>query len=97
MVKLAQVLHRQVSEPPEFDRRQHRADVLQRLQERAANAGQRQFAPIRNGARLRANQLLLQRWRVTPRESVRLSQKWSLLVHVDDAVVVLAVRLGDVQ
>jgi hypothetical protein len=37
-VKLTQVLHRQLPEPSGFDRREYRADVLQRLQERAENA-----------------------------------------------------------
>jgi hypothetical protein len=38
MVRLTEVMHRQLPEPPEFDRRRYRADVLQRLQERAENA-----------------------------------------------------------
>ncbi len=31
MVRLTQVLHRRLPEPPEFDRRRYRAGVLQRL------------------------------------------------------------------
>jgi hypothetical protein len=34
LVRLTQVLHRRLPEPPGFDQRQYRADVLQRLQER---------------------------------------------------------------
>jgi hypothetical protein len=34
MVRLSQILDRRLPEPPEFDRRRYRADVLQRLQER---------------------------------------------------------------
>ena len=41
LVRLTQVLHRRLPEPPGFDRRQYRADVLQRLQERAENAKHR--------------------------------------------------------
>ena len=33
LVRLTQVLHRRLPEPPGFDRSQYRADVLQRLQE----------------------------------------------------------------
>jgi len=32
LVSLTQVPHRRLPEPPEFDRRRYRADVLQRLQ-----------------------------------------------------------------
>jgi hypothetical protein len=32
MVRLTEVMHRQLPELPEFDRRRYRADVLQRLQ-----------------------------------------------------------------
>ena len=38
MVSLTVVLHRRLPEPPGFDRRHYRADVLQRLQQRAENA-----------------------------------------------------------
>ena len=38
MVKLTLVLHRRLPEPPEFDRRRYRADVLQPLQQRVENA-----------------------------------------------------------
>ena len=38
MVRLTVVLHRRLPEPPGFDRRQYRADVLQRLQQRTENA-----------------------------------------------------------
>ena len=38
LVRLTVVLHRRLPEPPEFDRRRYRADVLQRLQQRAENA-----------------------------------------------------------
>ena len=38
MVRLTQALHRQLPEPPGFDRRQYRADVLHRLHERAGSA-----------------------------------------------------------
>jgi hypothetical protein len=38
MVRLTQVLHRRLPEPPGFDRRQYRADVLHRLHERAGSA-----------------------------------------------------------
>jgi hypothetical protein len=38
MVRLTVVLCRQLPEPPDFDRRHYRADVLQRLQQRAENA-----------------------------------------------------------
>jgi hypothetical protein len=38
MVRLTQVLHRRLPEPSGFDRRQYRADVLQRLQQREENA-----------------------------------------------------------
>ena len=41
LVRLTQVLHRRLPEPPGFDRRQYRADVMLRLQERTANATQR--------------------------------------------------------
>jgi hypothetical protein len=41
LVRLTLVLHRQLPEPPGFDRRSYRADVLQRLQERKENARQR--------------------------------------------------------
>jgi hypothetical protein len=34
MVRLTMILHRRLPEPPDFDRRQYRADVLQRLQQR---------------------------------------------------------------
>ena len=40
MVRLTEVMHRQLPEPPEFDRRRYRADVLQRLQQRAETRGQ---------------------------------------------------------
>ena len=33
LVRLTEVLHRRLPEPPDFDRRQYRADVLQRLQQ----------------------------------------------------------------
>jgi hypothetical protein len=35
MVRLATILHRRLPEPPEFDRRRARAEVLQRLRDRA--------------------------------------------------------------
>jgi hypothetical protein len=35
---LTVVLHRRLPEPPEFDRRRYRADVLQRLHECAKSA-----------------------------------------------------------
>ena len=38
MVGLTVVMHRQLPEPPEFDRRRYRANVLQRLQQRAGRA-----------------------------------------------------------
>jgi hypothetical protein len=38
LVSLIQVLHRRLPQPPDFDRRHYRADVLQRLQQRAENA-----------------------------------------------------------
>ena len=38
MVGLTEVMHRQLPEPPEFDRRRYRANVLQRLQQRAGRA-----------------------------------------------------------
>jgi hypothetical protein len=38
LVKLTEVLHCRLPEPPDFDRRHYRADVLQRLQQRAENA-----------------------------------------------------------
>ena len=38
MVRLTQVLHRRLPEPSGFDRRQYRADVLRRLQQREENA-----------------------------------------------------------
>ena len=38
LVRLTQVLHRRLPEPPEFDRSRYRADVLQRLHERTENA-----------------------------------------------------------
>ena len=38
MVRLTVVLHRRLPEPPDFDRSQYRADVLQRLQKRARKA-----------------------------------------------------------
>ena len=41
LVRLTVVLNRRLPEPPEFDRRCYRADVLQRLQERKENARQR--------------------------------------------------------
>ena len=34
LVSLTQILHRRLPEPPGFDRRQYRADVFQRLQQR---------------------------------------------------------------
>jgi hypothetical protein len=37
MVRLTVVLHRRLPEPSEFDRRQYRADILRRLQQRAEN------------------------------------------------------------
>lgn len=40
MVRLTEVLHCRLLEPPKFDRSRIRADVLQRLQERAENARQ---------------------------------------------------------
>ena len=39
LVRLTQVLHRRLPEPPGFDRRQYRADVLQRLQQRVETRG----------------------------------------------------------
>ena len=39
LVRLTQVLHRRLPEPPGFDRRQYRADVFQRLQQRAETRG----------------------------------------------------------
>jgi hypothetical protein len=42
IVKLTEVLHRRLPEPPGFDRRQYRADVMQRLQERATLGDQNQ-------------------------------------------------------
>jgi hypothetical protein len=41
MVKLTEVLHRRLPEPPGFDGRQYCADVLQRLELHAGNARQR--------------------------------------------------------
>jgi hypothetical protein len=38
LVRLTVVLNRRLPEPPEFDRRCYRADILQRLQQRAENA-----------------------------------------------------------
>ena len=38
LVRLTVVLHRRLPEPPEFDRRRYRADVLQRLHECAKSA-----------------------------------------------------------
>jgi len=38
LVRLTLVLHRRLPEPPDFDRRHYRADVLRRLQERAESA-----------------------------------------------------------
>jgi hypothetical protein len=38
LVKLTEVLHCRLPEPPGFDRSQYRADVLQRLQQRVENA-----------------------------------------------------------
>jgi hypothetical protein len=40
-VRLTEVLHRRLPEPPDFDRRRYREDVLQGLQERAGNTSQR--------------------------------------------------------
>ena len=39
LVRLTEVLHRRLPEPPGFDRRQYRADVLQRLQKRVETRG----------------------------------------------------------
>ena len=50
MVRLTQVLHRRLPEPSGFDRRQYRADVLQRLQQRAEKA--------RSGERLTSGSLV---------------------------------------
>jgi hypothetical protein len=38
LVKLTEVLHCRLPEPPDFDRRHYRTDVLQRLQKRAEKA-----------------------------------------------------------
>jgi hypothetical protein len=38
MVRLTVVLYRRLPKPPDFDRRQYREDVLQRLQEQAESA-----------------------------------------------------------
>ena len=38
LVRLTVVLHRRLPEPPDFDRRHYRADVLQRLQQRGKRA-----------------------------------------------------------
>ena len=38
LVRLTEVLHRRLPEPPDFDRRHYRADVLQRLQQRGKRA-----------------------------------------------------------
>jgi hypothetical protein len=39
LVRLTQVLHRRLPEPPGFDRSQYRADVMRRLQQRIDNGG----------------------------------------------------------
>ena len=41
LIRLTVVLDRRLPEPPGFDRRQYRADVLQRLEQRAENAKHR--------------------------------------------------------
>jgi hypothetical protein len=41
LIKLTQVLHRRLPEPPGFDRRRTRVDALQRLELHAGNARQR--------------------------------------------------------
>jgi hypothetical protein len=38
LIRLTEVLHRPLPEPPEFDRSRYRADVLERLHERTENA-----------------------------------------------------------
>jgi hypothetical protein len=40
IVMLAELQQRRLPEPPGFDRQRYRADVMERLQERAANARQ---------------------------------------------------------
>ena len=57
LVRLTVILHRRLPEPPGFDRRQYRADVLQRLQQRAENARSGEISAPRLSKRRAAGEL----------------------------------------